>query len=172
MFLDPAGLRLQLTSTHLSKYWSNGGSSSLPEMVKWHACLWEGRQRGGDKDKLLERNMWQVSPPAEFHPSPSKALEPREGTRDLKTRGRRWEHCPEWRGGCSRPHAASPPQAGGLGFCPPLPGHLPWSTTECPLPTFLVQTWPVRGVTRQDLPTPLSCADGGFLLEGPGASLL
>lgn len=37
--LHTAGPRLQHTSTHLSKYWSNGGSSSLPEMVKWHARL-------------------------------------------------------------------------------------------------------------------------------------
>lgn len=28
-----------LRVSHLSKYWSDGGSSSLPEVVKWHACL-------------------------------------------------------------------------------------------------------------------------------------
>ena len=44
---DLAGLRLQQTSTHLSKYWSDGGSYSLPEVVKWHACLGGGRQKGG-----------------------------------------------------------------------------------------------------------------------------
>lgn len=48
VFLDLAGLRLQQILTHLSKYWSDGGSSSLPEVVKWHACLWEERYRGAE----------------------------------------------------------------------------------------------------------------------------
>lgn len=59
VFPDLMGLRLQQTSAHLSKYWSDGGSS-LPEVVKWHACLWEGRQKGG-RGELLATALRQVS---------------------------------------------------------------------------------------------------------------
>lgn len=39
LLLGPHVLLDTADTTHLSKYWSDGGSSSLPEVVKWHACL-------------------------------------------------------------------------------------------------------------------------------------
>lgn len=70
------GLCQQQTSTHLSKYWSDGGSSSLPEMVKWHACLQGGAGRWGGAQRLALAT--ELSPPWNSTPLP-KALEPRKG---------------------------------------------------------------------------------------------
>lgn len=85
MLLELAGLLLLQIRTHLSKYWSDGGSSSLSEMVKWHACLWEEKHRGGvgGGNRLLLTVVWQVSPHCGAPHPPLPPLEPKEGECDL-----------------------------------------------------------------------------------------
>lgn len=54
---------------------------------------------------------------------------------------------------------------------PPVPRQLPWATKDSPFPTFLVQTRPLSGATRQDLPPinpVLTRRAGGFLMAGTG----
>lgn len=60
----------QRAPTHLSKYWSNGGFSSLPEVVKRHARLREGRQRHGEGRKLPAVATWQGPPHCGAPPQP------------------------------------------------------------------------------------------------------
>lgn len=69
MFLELVGLCLQQTSTHLSKYWSDDGSFSLPEVVKWHACL-GGKAERWRGDKLLALAVG-LSPLQRSTPAPS-----------------------------------------------------------------------------------------------------